>query len=171
VDSAAILYAHAVLTSVIDTLCAVSVELDAEAWASASAERETTPDFLSPPSLPKAKPSWIEHASLGQKCDALLRINRRGRHRDVLMEFKYSADRLRKLDQLRQRLVAQSTFERKTPQAEEKVDDLLNTAQFFINLLTKRQTDDTPAHRPKSRRAPKIASPAPEPVWQQGELL
>ncbi len=171
VDSAAILYAHAVLTGVIDLLCAVSVELDAEAWAREGAEPATAPDFLPPPSLPKAQPSWLAHASLFQKCEALLKVNRRGRRRDVLQEFKYSADRLKKLDQLRQRLVEESSFQRKTLQAEEKVDYLLNTAQFFINLLTERQADEAPGRGPKPRRPAQKASAAPEAGWQQGELL
>lgn len=171
VDSAAILYAHAVLDGVIDTLCAVSVELDAEAWATEHGEAERTPQPLPPPGPPTVSSPWFEHASLFQKCEALLRVNRRGSHRDVLKEFKYSADRLRKLDQIRRHLVEQSSFQRKVQHAEGKVDYLLNAAQFFINLLTKRQAEESHERRPKARRTPKKVSPAPEPVWQQGELL
>lgn len=171
VDSAAILYAHAVLTGVIDTLCALSMELDAEAWAGEGESAAAVQAFLAPPSPLQARPAWLERASLFQKCEALLRVNKRGSHRDVLKEFKYSGDRLKKLDQLRQHLVDESSFNRKMQQAQEKVEYLLHAAQFFINLLTKRQAEESPGHRPKTRRSPKKASPAPEPVWQQGELL
>jgi hypothetical protein len=171
VDSAAILYAHAVLSGVIDTLCAVSVELDPEVWAGAHAESEKAHGLLPPLSPPTGGPTWLAHAALWEKCDALLRINRRGSHRDVLREYKYSVSRLRKLDQLRQRLVEASTFERRTQDVEEKVDDLLNTAQFFINLVTRRRADESPTSRAKSRRAAQPAPPAAEPVWLQGELL
>jgi hypothetical protein len=169
VDTAAILYAHAVLSGVIDTLCAVSLDLDPEAWTDASAEPGKTPGFLPPPA---SRPAWLEHASLAQKCEALLRINRRSRHRDVLQQFQYSTERLRKLEQLRRRLVEPSSVPRKTLQPEEKVDDLLNTAQFFINLVAQRQAEAPSARAPKkaSRTSQKV-TPAPEPVWQQGELL
>lgn len=167
-DSAAILYAHAVLSGVIDALCQLSMTLDPDAWATDGPEAEKPRGPLPPLVIPKAPPSWFEQSSLYQKCEALLTVNRRGALRDVLPGFKYSADQIRQLDQLRQRLVEQSSFDRKTLQAAEKVDYLLKTAQFFINLLTRRQAEGP---RKRARRTPSKSDPTADPVWVQPELL
>lgn len=167
-DSAAILYAHAVLSGVIDALCQLSMTLDPDAWATDGPEGEKPRGPLPPLVIPKAPPSWFEQSSLYQKCEALLTVNRRGPLRDVLPGFKYTADHIRQLDQLRQRLVEQSSFDRKTLQAGENVEYLLQTAQFFINLLARRQSEGP---RKRARRASQKSDPAAEPVWVQGDLL
>ena len=168
VDSAAILYAHAVLSGVIDALCELSMSLDPDAWATDGPEPEKPRGPLPPLVIPKAPPSWFEQSSLYQKCEALLTVNRRGALREVLPDFKYSAEHIRQLDHLRQRLVEQTSFDRKTLQAEEKVAYLLKTAQFFINLLARRQAEGP---RKRTRRAPQKSDPEAEPVWVQDELL
>ena len=167
-DSAAILYAHAVLSGVIDALCQLSMTLDPDAWATDGPEAEKVRGPLPPLVIPKAPPSWFEQSSLYQKCEALLTVNRRGPLRDVLPDFKYSAEQIRQLDQLRQRLVEPASFDRQTLQAGENVEYLLQTAQFFINLLARRQSEGP---RKRTRRAPQKSDPAAEPVWVQGDLL
>ena len=168
VDSAAILYAHAVLSGVIDALCQVSMVLDPDALATDGPAPGLPRGPLPPLVIPRAPASWFEQSSLDQKCEALLTVNRRGPVRDVLPGFKYTADQIRQLDRLRQRLVEPASFDRQTLQAGETVEYLLQTAQFFINLLARRQSEG-PRQRP--RRAPQKSDPAAEPVWVQGNLL
>jgi hypothetical protein len=171
VDAAAILYAHTVLNAVIDMLCAVSAEVDAPAWAIEIATVEAAADVLRALNTPDEGASRLAQVSLFEKCETLLRINKRSNQRQLLQDYKYSAPRLRKLDDLRLQLVHPSTFERKMKDGHESVEYLLHTAQFLINLLTQRLTDEAqdPDARPRGRA--RKASRSAEPVWQQADLF
>jgi hypothetical protein len=170
VDAAAILYAHSVLNGVVDTLCAVSAEIDAPAWAIEITNAEAAADVLRALNAPNEAAARLARISLFEKCETLLRINKRSPQRELLEGFKYSASRLRKLDELRLQLIHPSTFERKMKDGHESVEYLLHVAQFFINLFTQRLSEETPDRGSKSHRARKTPRP-PEEIWQQVELL
>jgi hypothetical protein len=170
VDAAAILYAHAILNGVVDTLCAISAEYDAPAWAIEIASVEAAAEVLRALHVPNEAATRLARVSLVEKCESLHRINKHSQQQELLEGFKYSASRLRKLDDLRLQLLHPSTFERKLKDGHEAVEYLLHTAQFFINLVTQRLTEDTPERGSKSRRARKGSLP-PEPAWQQAELF
>lgn len=171
VDAAAILYAHTILNGVVDALCAISAEIDAPAWAIEMATVEAAADVLRALHAPGEPATELAKVSLFEKCEILLRINKRSPQRPLLQDFKYSAPRLRKLEGLRLQLVNPSTFERKMKDGHEAVEYLLHTAQFFINLLTQRLGEETPARDAKpSRRAQKASLPS-EPAFEQAELF
>jgi len=169
-DAAAILYAHAILNGVVDTLCTVSAEIDAPSWAIEIATVEAAAEVLRALHAPDEAGTRLARVSLFEKCEILLRINKRSHQRELVEGFKHSAARLRKLDELRLQLLNPATFQRKMKDGHESVEYLLHTAQFFINLLTQRLTEGTPDRGAKSRRARK-ASTVPDPVWQQDELF
>lgn len=171
VDAAAILYAHAVLNGVVDTLCAVSAEIDAPAWAIEIATVEAAADVLRALNTPDNGATRLAQVSLFEKCETLLRINKSSSQRQLLQDYKYSAPRLRKLDELRIQLVHPSAFERKMKDGHESVEHLLHTAQFFINLLTQRLTDEAQNPDPRPRGRARKGSLPPEPVWQQADLF
>ncbi|MGA2801336.1 MAG: hypothetical protein ABSE97_03035 [Verrucomicrobiota bacterium] len=145
VDAATIIYAHAILDATIYKLCSISISIDSNAWIPLIEKRQVAFSEIrlnNDISIVQKKLlenylAQLERESLLFKCDILFKHVKPKHTRGILKGFKYSRERLASLDKLRHDLVHKLEFHRKSRQAKAKTNYLLNTGQFFVNLISK----------------------------------
>ena len=145
VDAAALIYAHAILDAVVFKLCSLSVELDPSSWTTEIEGKQVRLSDLRTHAVEHVRSkmlqaylSGLERESLLRKCDTLFRVIRPATTRGILKKYKYSRERLVSLDDLRHDLVHKLAFHRKLRQPDAKMNYLLNTGHFLVNLVAKR---------------------------------
>jgi hypothetical protein len=145
VDSAILIYAHSILDTLIFRLCGVSVSADPDAWIPLIRERKVSFHQVQSTStvselqltLLKVYLEQLERQSLLVKCDTLFKVTKPARIQGILSKYRYSRERLTSLDKTRHDLIHKLKFHQKIRRATAKVGYLLNTGQFFINLMKK----------------------------------
>lgn len=145
VDAASIIYAHAMVDAAILRLCKVTVGFDRAAWLPLIERKQVTWAHMSEQTVAEVRDGLIERVltdverqSLPAKCDTLFSIIRPRRVTAVVRRFKYSRDRLVKIDRLRHDLVHKLHFNRPIRQVNAKVEYLFGVGDFF-NALTARK--------------------------------
>lgn len=143
--SASIIFAHAVVDSVLHQLCSLLVRVDEGPFVRFVSEKKVA--FKEVESRrridirKRIMQDFLEHfrmESLLRKCDRLFQILKPSKIRGVLDSYSYSRKLMQSIDDWRHKLLHGLRFGQCEYNSQTMVDFLLNTAEFFIRIAGKK---------------------------------